>query len=56
MNKRQFDRTERRDVSQKDVLDALESVLLAPRTGVRSENREPTKAELSTRYRLDRRH
>lgn len=56
MNRRQFDRTERRDVPEKDVLDALESVLLAPRTGVRSENREPTKAELGVRYRLDRRH
>ena len=54
MNRRQFDRTERRDVARADVMAALESVLLAPRTGVRSENREPGKAELGVRYRLDR--
>ena len=54
MNRNQFDKTQRRDVSDKDVKDALKSVLLAPRGKARSENREPTKAELEARYRLDR--
>ena len=55
MNRNQFDKTERRDVSDKDLKDALKNVLLAPRGKVRSENREPTKEELVERYRLDRR-
>ena len=54
MNRNQFDKTERRDVSHKDVKDALKGVLLAPRGKARSENREPKKAELEARYRLDR--
>lgn len=54
MNRKQFDKTERRDVSKDDLKDALKDVLLAPRGKVRSENREPTKAELGARHRLDR--
>lgn len=54
MHRNQFDKTERREVSRQDLLDALRSVLLAPRGQVRSENREPSKAELETRHRLDR--
>ena len=54
MNRNQFDKTERRDVSDKDLKDALKGVLLAPRGKARSENREPAKAELEARYRLDR--
>ena len=55
MNRNQFDKTERRDVSDKDLKDALKGVLLGPRGKTRSENREPTKKELGARYRLDRR-
>ena len=54
MNKRRFDETKRRDVTRKDMEDALKSILLAPCGKVRSENLEPTKSELETRYRLDR--
>ena len=55
MNQKEHAKTDRRSASEKDIKDALESVLLAPRTNVRSENREPTKKEISKRYRLDRR-
>ena len=55
MNRNQFDKTERRDVSDKDVKDALKGVLLAPRGKAGSRNREPTKAELDAGHRLDRR-
>ena len=54
INRNQFDKTERRDVSDKDLKDALKGVLLAPRGKARSRNREPTKAELEARQRLDR--
>ena len=54
MNRNQFDKTERREVSKRDLLDALKGVLLAPRGKARSKNREPTKADLEARYRLDR--
>ena len=54
MNANQFDKTERRKVSPKDFTDALKGVLLAPRGKARSENREPSKAELEARHRLDR--
>ena len=54
MNRHHFDAEERRDVSKRDFLDAIKAVLLAPRTKVRAENREPTKAEIEARYRLDR--
>lgn len=54
MNRKEIDKVERREVSRKDFEDALKDVLLAPRGKTRSENREPTKAELERRYRLDR--
>ena len=54
MNRNQFDKTERRDASDKDLKDALKDVLLAPRGKTRSRNREPTKVELEARHRLDR--
>ena len=41
--------------NRKDFEDALKGILLAPRTNARSENREPTKAELNKRWRLERR-
>ena len=43
-----------REVPVGDFEDALRQVLLAPRGKVRSENREPAKAELEVRHRLDR--
>ena len=44
-----------REVPVKDFKDALRQVLLAPLTKrPRSENREPTKAEIEGRWRLDR--
>ena len=54
MNRHHFDAEDRRDVSARDFFDAIKAVLLAPRGKVRAENREPTKAELEARYRLDR--
>ena len=55
MNRKQFDKEPRRPVTKDEFLEALESILLAPRGDTRSENREPTKEELERRYRLDRR-
>ena len=55
MNRDKFDKAEHRDVSGKDLKDALKGVLLAPRGKARSENCEPTKEELTDRNRLDRR-
>ncbi|MCY4014908.1 MAG: hypothetical protein OXG82_19595 [Gammaproteobacteria bacterium] len=54
MNKRQFDRTPRREVTKSDVLAALESVLLAPRDDD-SRDPKPDRADRDTPYRLDRR-
>lgn len=54
MNRHQFDKTECRKVSRQDLLAALRGMLLAPRSRVRSENREPSQAELEIRCRLDR--
>lgn len=49
MNRKEFDKTERRDVSRKAVQDALENVLLAPQGKARGD-----KAKRDARYRLDR--
>lgn len=54
MNRREFDKTARRPVTRQDLLAALRGVLLAPRGEARSENREPPRAELEARQRLDR--
>lgn len=54
MNRHQFDKTKCRKVSWQDFLAALRGMLLAPRGRARSENREPSKAELEIRRRLDR--
>lgn len=54
MNKRQFDKEPRREVSKRDFMDALKQVLLAPRSKARSEDHEPTTEELNQRWRLDR--
>ena len=55
IDRNQFDKTERRDVSKADVMDALAQILGtdAPKRP-KSENREPTKDELEQRWRLDR--
>ena len=55
MNRDEFEKTERRDVSDDDLKDVLKGVLLAPRGKARSENRQPSEDELAKRYRLDRR-
>ena len=56
MNRDQHDKTERRETSKRDVEDALKQLLIAPAEDrPKSENREPSKEELSKRYRLDRR-
>lgn len=53
--RRYFPRVQRRDVSERDFMDALKQILLSPKGEARSENREPTKAELQQLFRLDRR-
>lgn len=55
MNRKEIDKAEREDVSRDDFENALKSVLLAPRGDARSENREPTKKELETRWKMTRR-
>ena len=55
MNPREFDKTERRESTFEDVEDYLCQVLATEEPErPRSQNREPTKAELRKRYRLDR--
>ena len=54
MNKRQFDKVERRPVSKDDFEDAMKQVLLAPRGEAKSETRTPTKDEINQKWRLDR--
>ena len=54
MNRNQFDKTERREATADDFEAALKAMFLAPKGAVKSENREPTKAELEARWRLDR--
>ncbi|MCY3813772.1 MAG: hypothetical protein OXH15_18420 [Gammaproteobacteria bacterium] len=56
MNRKQFDKTERRPVSKANFLDALRQILTTDQPEPRkSENREPTTEELNKRWRLDRR-
>ena len=56
MNRDEFDKTDRREATKEDLGDALKQVLIGPaKDRPRSENREPTKEELTARYRLDRR-
>ena len=51
---RQFKRIKRTEPSEQDFKDALKQILLEPKGEARSENREPTKAELQQRFRLER--
>ena len=56
MNRREIDAVERDALTKRDLEDALKQVLLSPmESRLRSENREPTREELSRRYRLERR-
>ena len=56
INRTRFNETERRDVSKADFMDALAQILASDHPNRRkAENREPTKAEPETRWRLDRR-
>lgn len=54
-NRNQIDKTERRDVTEDDFDAVLKAVFLAPKSERKRENREPTKAELEQKWRLDRR-
>ena len=54
MNRNQFDKTERREVTEDDFEAALRTVFLGPRSSIKSENRELTKAEIEARWCLDR--
>ncbi len=54
MNRNQFDKTERKEVTEDDFEAGLRTVLLAPRGRIKSENREPAKAEIEVRWHLDR--
>ena len=45
---------ERRQVSAKKIDTVMRQVLLGKQSGVRSENRRPSKTELDNRNRLDR--
>ncbi|MCY3822029.1 MAG: hypothetical protein OXH52_22195 [Gammaproteobacteria bacterium] len=54
MDKRQFDRTRRREMVKSHVRAALGSVLLAPRDADRPDPK-PDRADRDTPYRLDRR-
>ena len=53
-HKKQFDREEREPITERDLTDAMKA-MLGGRTDVRFENREPTKKQLETRYKLKRR-
>ena len=56
MNRQEIDAVERDEVTERDLKDALRQMLLVPmKSRPRSENREPTREELSRRYRLERR-
>ena len=56
INRKQFDKTERRPVSKATFLDAVRQVLTSDQPEPRkTENREPTNEELKRRWRLDRR-
>jgi len=52
-HKKQFDKTEREDVTERDFIEAMKA-MLGPRTDVRFENKEPTKKQLETRFKLKR--
>ena len=54
MNRKEIDKVEREEVAYEDFMDALKDVLLAPRGEARFENREPTKAELEERWKMER--
>lgn len=55
MNRKEINLADRDEVTREDFEVALKSVLLAPRGKAKSENREPTKAELGSRWKLRRR-
>ena len=54
MNRKEIAKKEHGEISRKDFEDALKAVLLAPRGEAKTENREPTKEELETRWKLAR--
>ncbi len=54
MNRNQFDKTERGEVTEDDFEAALRTAFLTPRGSIKSGNREPTKAEIEALRHLDR--
>ena len=54
MNRNQFDKdkTERGEVAEDDFEAEPRTVFPPPRGGIKSENREPTKAEIEARWHL----
>ena len=55
LNRKEFQKEDRRPVSKEELREAMEQVLLADKPKEQhSENRTPTKAELKQRHRLDR--
>ena len=53
MNRKEFDRVERRKVKQDDFKDAFKMMLQPKRPSIVG-NREPTEEEIKQRFRLDR--
>ena len=53
MNRKEFDRTERKEVTKKDFENMFKTILNS-KPPQPSENREPTEQELSEKWRLDR--
>ncbi len=53
-HRKQFDKLPRDETTERDLTDAMRA-MLGPRTSVRFENREPTKKQLETRFKLTRR-
>ncbi len=52
-HKDEFDKLDREPVGERDFDEAM-NLMLGPKTSVKSENREPTKAELERRFKLRR--
>ncbi len=52
MKRKEFNQLERREVSEKDLTDAMKAMLESPPVGVPT--RMPTRKELNEKHRLDR--
>ena len=54
MNRDQFDKTGRRDVSEQELDEVMRQVFTALMSDTKSENREPTREELNQNWKLVR--